>query len=82
VEWRKLHSEELNDPYPSPNTIRVIKSRIMRWVGQALFMGERKAYRILLGKRENKRLLARPRRRWENDIKRDLQEVGCAHGMD
>ena len=77
VEWRKLHSEELNDLYPSLNTIRVIKSRIMRWVGQAPFMSQIKAYTVLVGKREGKRLLARARRRWEANIKMDLQEVGC-----
>jgi len=77
VEWRKLHSEELNDLYPSLNTIRVIKSRIMRWVGQAAFMVEINAYTVLVGKREGKRLLARARRRWEDNVKMDLQEVGC-----
>jgi hypothetical protein len=61
VEWRKLHSEELNNLYFSPYIIPVITSRIMRWVGQAAFMGERRAYRVLVGKREGKRTLARPR---------------------
>jgi hypothetical protein len=55
----------------------VIKSRIMRWVGQAAFIGEIKAYMVLVGKREGKRMPARARRRWENNIKMDLQEVGC-----
>jgi hypothetical protein len=63
VEWRKLHSEELNNLYFSPYIIRVITSRIMRWVEQVGFMGERRAYRVLVGKRENKRTLERPRRR-------------------
>ena len=49
----------------------------MRWVGQAAFIGEIKAYMVLVGKREGKRMPARARRRWENNIKMDLQEVGC-----
>jgi hypothetical protein len=72
VEWRKLHSEELNNLYFSPYIIRVITSRIMRWVGQATFMGDRRAYRVLVGKREGKRTLTRLRRRWKDNIKMDL----------
>jgi len=50
-EWRKLHNEELNDLYPLPNIIQVIKSRIMRWAGHETCMGERRgAYRVLVGK--------------------------------
>jgi hypothetical protein len=76
-EWRKLHNEELNDLCSSPNIIRVIKSRRMRWAGHVARMGEgRGAYRILVGRPEGRRLLGRPRRRWENNIKMDLQEVG------
>jgi hypothetical protein len=79
--WRKLHNEELNDLYPSPNAVRVIKSR-MRWAGQVAQMGrERGVYRVLVGKSEGKRPPGRPRRRWENNIRTDLQEVGCG-GMD
>ena len=76
-EWRKLHNEELNNPYCSPNIVRVIKWRIMRWAGHVARIGEgRSVYRVLVGKLEGKRLLGRPRRRWEDNIKMDLQEVG------
>jgi hypothetical protein len=76
-ELRRLHNEELNDLYSSPNIIRVMKSRRMRWAGHVASMGEgRGAYRILLGRPEGRRPLGRPRRRWENDIKMVLQEVG------
>jgi len=77
-EWRKLHKEELNDLYSSPNIVRVIKSRRMRWAGHVARMGEgRDVYRVLVGKPEGKRPLERPTRRWEDNIKMDLQEVGC-----
>jgi hypothetical protein len=76
-EWRKLHNEELNDLYSSPNTVRVIKSRRMRWAGPVACMGEgRGVHRVLVGKPEGKRQLGRPRRRWESNIKMSLQEVG------
>jgi len=81
-EWRKLHNEELNDLYCSPKFVRVIKSRRMRWAGHVARMGERRGvYRVLVGKSKGKRTLERPRRRWEDNIKMDLQEVGCG-GMD
>jgi hypothetical protein len=76
-EWRKLHNEELNDLYSSSNSFRVIKSRIMRWAGHVAHMGERgDVYMFLVGKPEGKRPLGRPRRRWEDNIKMDLQKIG------
>jgi hypothetical protein len=73
-EWRKLHNEELNDLYSLLNFVRVVKSRRMRWAGHVAFMGEEwGAHRVLVGKPEGKRPLARPRRRWEDNIKMDLQ---------
>ena len=74
-EWRKLHNEELNDLYCPPNIVRVIKSRRMRWARNVARMGERSGvYRVLVGKPEGKRPLGRSRRRWEDNIKMDLQE--------
>jgi hypothetical protein len=76
-EWRKLHNEELHILYSSPNIIRQIKSRRMRWTGHAARMGEeRNVYRVLIGKPEGKRPLGRPRRRWEDGIRMDLSETG------
>ena len=73
-EWRKLHNEELNDLYCSPNVVRVIKWRRMRWAGHVARMGVRRGvYRILVGKSEGKRPLGRSRRRWEDNIKMDIQ---------
>jgi hypothetical protein len=77
-EWRKLHNENLKDLYCSPNIVRVIKSRRMRWTEQVAGMEKRGGvYRVLVGKHEGKRPLARPRLRWEDNINMDLQEVGC-----
>jgi len=79
-EWRRLHNEDLNDLYSSPNIVRVIKSRRMSWVGHVARMDEeRGVYRVLLGKPEEKRPLGRPRRRWVDNIRMDLQEVGCGY---
>ena len=76
-EWKKLQSEVLNDLYSSPNIIRLIKSRRMRWAAHvARFEESRGVYRFLMGKSEG-----RARRRWEDNIKMDLQEVGRG-GMD
>ena len=80
-DWRRLHIEELNDLYCSPNIVRVIKWRRMRWAGHVAFMvGVRGVYRVLVGKPEGKRPLGRPKRRWVDNIRMDLQEVGC--GLD
>ncbi|KAJ4442069.1 hypothetical protein ANN_11935 [Periplaneta americana] len=76
-EWRKLHNAELHALYSSPDIIRNIKSRRLRWAGHVARMGEsRNAYRVLVGRSEGKRTLGRPRRRWEDNIKMDLREVG------
>jgi hypothetical protein len=77
-EWRNLQNEELNYLYPSPTLVRVINSIRMRWAGHVARMGEGKGvYRVLVGKPEGKRPLWRPRCRWEDNNKIDLQEVGC-----
>jgi len=79
-DWRRLHNDELNDLYSSPNIVRVIKSRRMRWAGHVARMGEeREAYRDLVRKPEGKRPMGRPRRRWVDNIRTDLQEVGCGY---
>ncbi|KAJ4427756.1 hypothetical protein ANN_25409 [Periplaneta americana] len=76
-EWRKLHNTELHALYSSPDIIRNIKSRRLRWAGHVARMSEsRNAYRVLVGRPEGKRPLGRPRRRWEDNIKMDLREVG------
>jgi len=72
--------EELNDLYSSPNIVRVIKSRRMRWAGHVARMSEERGlYRVLVGKPEGKRPLGIPRRRWVDNIRMDLQEVGCGY---
>jgi hypothetical protein len=80
MECRKLHNEELNDLYSSSNIVRVIKSRRMRRAGNVARMGIG-LHKVLVGKREGMRRLGRHRRRWEDNIKIDFQEVGCG-GMD
>jgi hypothetical protein len=74
---RKLHNEELHNLYSSPNIIGTIKLRRMRWAEHVACMCEkRNAYRVLVGKSKGKRPLGRPRRRWEDNIKMDLEEIG------
>ena len=80
VECRKLHNEELNDLCCSHSIFRMTKSRRMRWAGHVACMGERRGvYRVLVGKPEGKRPLGIPKRRWEDNIKMDLEEVGCGY---
>ena len=80
VEWRRLHNKELNDLYFSPNIVRVIKLRRMRWAGHVAPIGEeRGVYGVLVGKPEGRKPLGRPRRRWVDNIRLDLQEVGCGY---
>jgi hypothetical protein len=75
--WRKLHNDELHSLYSSPNIVRVIKSRRMRWAGHVACMGEgRGVYMVLVGRPESKRPLGKPRCRWEDNIKMDLREIG------
>jgi hypothetical protein len=81
-EWRKLHSEELHNLYSSPDIIRQVKSRRMRWVGHVARMGEERiVYKFMVGKPEGKRPLGRPRCRWEDGIRMDLREIGLG-GVD
>jgi hypothetical protein len=76
-EWRKLHNEKLHNLYSSPDIIREVKSRRMRWAGHVARIGEeRKVYKVLVGKPEGKRPLGRPRRRWEDGIRMDHREIG------
>jgi hypothetical protein len=74
--WRKLHNNELQSLYSSPNIVRLIKSRRMRWARHVALMAEGKGvYRVLVGRPEGKRPLGRPKRRWEYNIKLDLREI-------
>jgi hypothetical protein len=82
-EWRKMHKGELHNLYSSPDIIRQIKSRRMRWAGHAARMGEcRNVYGVLVGKPDGKRPLGRPRRRWEDVIKVDLRKIGWGGGVE
>jgi hypothetical protein len=75
--WRKLHNDELHILYSSPNIVRMIKLRRMRWVGHGAHMGEvRGVYRVLVGRPKCKRPLGRPRHRWEDNIKMDIRGRG------
>ena len=77
-EWRKLHNTELHALCSSPKLIRNLQSKRQRWAGHVARMEEfRNAYRVLMGRSDGKRPLGRPRRRWEDNIKMDLKEVGC-----
>ena len=79
-EWRRMHNEELNDLYCSPNIVRLIKSRRMRWAGDVAGMGEeRGVYRVLVGKPGGRRPLGKPRHRWVDNIRMVLQELGCGY---
>jgi hypothetical protein len=79
-EWRRLHNEELNDLYCSPNIVRVIKWRRMRWAGHVARMGEERGVcRVLVGKPGGNRPLGRPRRRWVDNIRMDFQEAECGY---
>jgi hypothetical protein len=81
-EWRKFHNEELHNLYSSPDIIRQVKSRRIRWAGHVAHMGEeRKMYKVLAGKPEGKRPLGRLRRRWEDGIRKVLREIGLG-GVD
>ena len=80
VAYINKYNEEINDLYCSPNTVRVIKSRRMRWAGHVARMGEERGVcRVLVEKPEGKKPLGRPRRRWVDNIREDLQEVGCGY---
>jgi hypothetical protein len=72
-----MYVGQLHNFYSSPDIIRLIKSRRMRWAGYVTYMGEgRNVYRVLVGKPEGKRTFERPRRRWEDGVRMDLTEIG------
>jgi hypothetical protein len=75
--WIKLHNDELNNLYSSPNIVGVIESRRMRWAGHVARMGKgTRVYRVLVGRPEVRRPLGRPRLRWDDNMKMDLREMG------
>ena len=80
-EWRRLHNEEIHNLYRLPNIVRLIKSRRLRWAGNVARMEEgRSAFKILTGKPTGNRPLGRPRSRWEDNIRMDLEEIGINAG--
>jgi hypothetical protein len=80
-EWRMLYNEELNELYSLPNIVQIVKSRRIRWAVHVARMGEERGmHRVLVGKPEGKRPLVRPRRKWVDNIKMDVQEVGGGRG--
>jgi hypothetical protein len=82
TKWRRLHSEELHDLYYSSNTVWVIKS-IMRWAGYVACMEQNGSeHRVLVGKTEGTRPLGRPRYRWEDSSKTNLQDIGWKFSVD
>ena len=83
-EWRKLHNDELKDLYCSPNIVRVIKLRRIIWAGHVACKWERRSKQgVVVRRPEGKRPLGKPRSRWEDNIKMDLQEAGCGgYGLD
>jgi hypothetical protein len=82
-EWKEMHSGERHNFYSSPDIIRQIKSRRMRWAGHVAHMEEwRNVYMVWVGKPKAKRPLERPRHRWEDGIKMDLTEIGWGGGVD
>ena len=79
-EWRRLHNKEVNELYSSPNIVRMIKWRRMRWAGHVAHMGEERGVcRVLVGKPGGRRPMGRPRCRWVDNIRMDLQKVGCGY---
>ena len=81
--WRRLHNEELNNMYHSPNTVRVVKSIRRNWAGLVTRMEEgRSAFKIFTGIPAGKRLLGRPQRRWEDVIIMDLKEISIIRGIE
>jgi hypothetical protein len=81
--WRIAHDEKLHYVYASPNIIRVTKTRSMRWVGHVARMGEmRNEYNILVGRPDGKRILGKPRRKWEDNIRIDVDWIHLAQDRD
>jgi hypothetical protein len=74
--WRKLHNEELHNLYSSPSIIKIIKSSRMRWTGRVTRMGRRGLHMILVRKPEGNEPLGRPRRKWVDNIRMELREIG------